>query len=251
MGRSSVPHMNGGNGEISYANNSSIQEKVILMTKPILEKAMSELYCNLLPTRISIADLGCSSGPNALLVSSEIIEAIHNTSRRLSHESPEVQIFLNDLPENDFNNLFSCLSQFQERLRKGNDGSPGFPHCYFTGVPGSFYDRCFPTKSLHFVHSSYSLHWLSQVPRGLEGNKGNIFMASTSPIGVLNAYYNQFKSDFSTFLKNRSLEIVAGGHMVLTMLGRNSEDRSSKEGCLTWGLLASALNDMVTEVHTR
>ena len=38
--------------------------------------------------------------------------------------------------------------------------------------------------------------------------------------------------------------------MVLTFLGRRSDDPSSKECCYIWELLAVALNDMVSEVHT-
>ena len=88
-----------------------------------------------------------------------------------------------------------------------------------------------------------------QVPRGLESNKGNIYMASSSPPSVLKAYYEQFQTDFSMFLRCRSEELLEGGSMVLTFLGRRSEDPSSKECCYIWELLAVALNDMVAEVH--
>lgn len=73
-------------------------------------------------------------------------------------------------------------------------------------------------------------------------------MASTSPPCVLTAYYEQFQRDFSLFLKCRSEELVAEGRMVLTFLGRKSQDPSSKECCYIWELLATALNNMVSEV---
>ncbi|XP_048129079.1 salicylate carboxymethyltransferase-like [Rhodamnia argentea] len=38
-----------------------------------------------------------------------------------------------------------------------------------------------------------------------------------------------------------------GGRMVLTLLGRRSDDPSSKECCSIWELLAITLNDMVSE----
>ena len=41
---------------------------------------------------------------------------------------------------------------------------------------------------------------------------------------------------------------MAGGRMVLTLLGRKSDDPSSKEGCYIWELMAMALNRMVSEV---
>lgn len=74
-------------------------------------------------------------------------------------------------------------------------------------------------------------------------------MASTSPLNVLKAYYAQFQRDFSLFLKCRAEELVEDGCMVLTFLGRRSDDPSSKECCYIWELLAKTLNDMISEVH--
>ena len=51
------------------------------------------------------------------------------------------------------------------------------------------------------------------------------------------------------FLRCRSEELLEGGSMVLTFLGRRSDNPSSKECCYIWELLAVALNDMVAEVH--
>ncbi|KAM3694221.1 hypothetical protein ACJW30_07G041400 [Castanea mollissima] len=240
-----VLHMNGGIDETSYASNSLIQKKVISLTKHISEEAITNLYCSTLPRSLAIADLGCSSGPNTLFLVSELIKVVDKLRQKLGHESLEYQVFLNDLPGNDFNTIFKLLPNFQKQM--GYQMGPGIGPCLFSGTPGSFYGRLFPSKSLHFVHSSYSLQWLSQVPEGLDNNKGNIYMACTSPPDVLRAYYEQYQRDFSMFLKCRAEELVAGGRMVLTFLGRRSEDPSSRECCYIWELLAMALNDMVSE----
>ncbi|KAK3418770.1 salicylate carboxymethyltransferase [Eucalyptus grandis] len=249
-----VLHMNGGMGETSYANNSLLQRKVILMTKPIMEAAVTALFSTAttnFPASFAIADLGCSTGPNSLFVVSEIISIMIDLYSAKKHELPELQVFLNDLPGNDFNTIFSnFLPRFQEKLKeqiKSKNGAWATLSCFFSGVPGSFYGRLFPRESLHLIHSSYSLMWLSQVPQGLEGNKGNIYMARSSPPKVLTAYYEQFQRDFSTFLECRGQELVVGGRMVLTLLGRRSDDPSSKECCYIWELLAAALNEMVSE----
>ncbi|KAI3450980.1 hypothetical protein Pfo_007645, partial [Paulownia fortunei] len=241
-----VLHMNGGLGDTSYANNSSVQRKVISMTKPIREEAITELYIRMVPKNVCIADLGCSSGPNTLFVAMDLVKIVGKLCRKFGHQSPEFQINLNDLPGNDFNSIFlSLLPRYQEELRQ--EMGPGFGQCFVSGVPGTFYGRLFAANSLHFVHSSYSLMWLSKVPEGVEMNKENIYMASTSPQNVIKAYYEQFQIDFSTFLKCRSEEVVPGGKMVLTILGRKSDDASSKEGCYIWELLAVALQEMVSE----
>lgn len=89
---------------------------------------------------------------------------------------------------------------------------------------------------------------LFQVPENINNNKGNISMASTSPGNVHTAYYNQFRRDFSLFLECRAKEVVEGGRMILTFLGRKSDDMCSKESGYIWELMAMALNDMVLEV---
>lgn len=114
-----------------------------------------------IPTCFKVADLGCSSGPNTLLVISEIIDTIHEICQQTNTESPEFLVLLNDLPENDFNAIFKTLPAFHERLKKDKGDKLG--PCFISGTPGSFYGRLFPSQCLHLVHSSYSLHWLSQV----------------------------------------------------------------------------------------
>ncbi|KAK6924394.1 SAM dependent carboxyl methyltransferase [Dillenia turbinata] len=111
-------------------------------------------------------------------------------------------------------------------------------------MPGFFYGRLFPSGSLHLIHSSYSVHWLSEVPKGLEQNKGNIFVADTSPKTVFTAYREQSRRDFTMFLSLRAEEVVPGGHMVLTLLGRCKTDPCGNK---IWGLLAQSLVDLATQ----
>lgn len=107
-----------------------------------------------------IADLGCSSGMNTLLVASNTINIVHDMCLENNRKTPQFQVCLNDLFGNDFNTLFKLLPNFYEYLRdKGENIGP----CFISAVPGSFYIRLFPDKSLHFVHSSYSVQWFSQV----------------------------------------------------------------------------------------
>ncbi|XP_068309887.1 probable jasmonic acid carboxyl methyltransferase 2 [Pyrus communis] len=248
-----ILHMNQGNGETSYAQNSKVQGKILSIAKSIIDEAVQKLLCsNIAPIgSMGIADLGCSSGPNAFLVISDIIDAIHATHSS-SSSSREFRVFLNDLFSNDFNTIFMSLPAFYNQLKK--EKGDRFESFFISAVPGSFYGRLFPAKCLHFVHSSSSLHWLSQVPPGLDCqaggralNKGKIYISKTSPQCVLDAYSLQFHKDFSLFLKSRAEEIVGGGRMVLSLMGRSSSDPSTQESCYQWELLAHALMSMVLE----
>ncbi|KAF4375524.1 hypothetical protein F8388_024183 [Cannabis sativa] len=200
---------------------------VISKVRGTVENAALEVYCNILPDCMRIADLGCSSGPNSLAITSYILEAIMSSSQFLSHHHQNpltFQVFLNDLLENDFNTIFQLLSSFYEDLKKKKKKNE---------KRDEFIDPlCFVPKGL-----------VSE--RGEAYNKGNIYITKTSPDVVVKAYLAQFEEDFRTFLRCRSEEIVVGGCMVLTMLGSiiSNDPKHLME------VMGRAFNDMVSEVH--
>ncbi|XP_031250132.1 probable caffeine synthase 4 [Pistacia vera] len=248
MGLKQVLHMNGGEEDFSYANNSSTQNDVILKAKPLIQESIYEMCSNnVFSECFRFADLGCSSGPNTYLPTWEVIEALDLTCRGFNHKPPMLQVFLNDLPGNDFNSAFKSLPSFYERLEKEKGDEFGQHNCLIAAVPRSFYERLFPPHSLHFIFSSYAVHWLSQVPEGLVSesgipmNKQNFYIGKTSPSNVRKAYLDQFEKDFTLFLKLRSEELKSGGRMVLTVMG------DDKHNPHVWDLLGDVANDMVSE----
>ncbi|KAM7272261.1 hypothetical protein ACFE04_026924 [Oxalis oulophora] len=243
-----ILHMNVGDGEHSYAKNSLIQKIVISKTKPILEDAIKEMFggANLTMPTFTIAELGCSSGPNTLLTISYIIDAVCRIYQEKNiTKASDFQVFLNDLPGNDFNTVFESLPDFLHKLKKEKGGLMG--SCFISGHPNSFYEKLFPSNTLHFVHSSYSIHWLSKVPDGLI-NKGNIYMAKNSPPHVFQAYLKQYQKDFFLLLSLRAKEMVSDGRMVLTFIGRTMINPSeSRDCCYQWEALTKSLFGLVDE----
>lgn len=115
---------------------------------------------------LHVGDLGCGVGPVPLALTSLVIEIMQKKCKKLKRDNdqdnqqvPTMHIYMNDLPSNDFNLLFRDLLNLEVLKRKDDD----VPVCFLMGAPGSYYDRLFPQDTLHFVHSSYALHWLSQV----------------------------------------------------------------------------------------
>ncbi|CAN6284442.1 unnamed protein product [Urochloa humidicola] len=167
-------HMATGDGANSYAANSRLPRKALLKTKPVLQKAIQDLYTSL-PRRSTmvVADLGCSSGPNTVLVIDEVMSTLRDCAREEMKKKmtdndsrramQAVQFFLNDLPGNDFNLLFRSLQQLQDFDVEEEDGITVALPCYIAGLPGSFYRRLFPCQTVHLFHSSYSLMWRSKV----------------------------------------------------------------------------------------
>jgi len=144
------------------------QSNIISLGRRVMDEALKKLMMsNSEISSIGIADLGCSSGPNSLLSISNIVDTIHNLCPDLDRPVPELRVSLNDLPSNDFNYICASLPEFYDRVNNNKEGlgfgRGGGESCFVSAVPGSFYGRLFPRRSLHFVHSSSSLHWLSQV----------------------------------------------------------------------------------------
>ncbi|EEE65596.1 hypothetical protein OsJ_21129 [Oryza sativa Japonica Group] len=192
-----------------------------------------------------IADLGCSSGPNALTLVSTMVNAIHRYCMEHKQPQPEMCIFLNDLPCNDFNTVAKSLGEFKH----GQDSSSH--HIIVTSmVPGSFYDRLFTSTSVHFFCSSISLHWLSEAPEELVKSKIPMYdsddkLRLLNREIVANAYARQFRKDFTLFLSLRAQELVLGGQLIFSLVGRCSSNHASKS-TQVWKLLAIALNDMAS-----
>lgn len=226
--------MKSGDGLYSYSNNSYLQRGVMNAAKQIVSEAIVENLDILKfspSTTVRVADLGCSVGPNTFFAVQNILEAIELECQNqgLDSQIPEFQVFFNDHTSNDFNSLFSSL--------------PPNRRYHAAGVPGSFYSRLFPNRSLHIVHSSCAIQWLSRVPKKVVDrsshawNKGRIYYPSAAD-EVVEAYSAQCAEDMARFLQARAQEIADGGLMILIFAARPDEIPHSQ-------LVANIIHDML------
>ncbi|TVU11870.1 hypothetical protein EJB05_45479, partial [Eragrostis curvula] len=88
-----------------------------------------------------------------------------------------------------------------------------------------------------------------QLPDGLEGHEGNICITKTTPLSVVERYQEQFRKDFILFLQLRNEELVFGGQMVLTFLGRKDDNIYNGNLNYLTELLAQSLWSLVDKVH--
>uniref|UniRef100_M1C311 Loganic acid methyltransferase n=2 Tax=Solanum tuberosum TaxID=4113 RepID=M1C311_SOLTU len=200
--------MNSGDAVYSYSKNSQIQREVLDGAKEMMKEAIIENLDikNMLSSsnKFYITDLGCSIGPNTFNSMQHVVQVVKD---KYHDNILEFQVFFNDHFNNDFNTLFRSL--------------PVDRSYYASGVPGSFHGRLFPSRSIHFAHSSCAIHWLSKCPKelldekSLAWNKGLIHYVGASNVEVMNAYVAQFEKDMEMFFNARAEEIVPGGMMVL------------------------------------
>jgi SAM-dependent methyltransferase len=215
-------------------------------TKELVTKEIGENLDidHLLPSNVfHIVDLGCSVGPNTFSSVENILEAVllkYQSQGLMNPQIPEFQVFFNDHTPNDFNLLFKSLSRNRQY--------------YVVGVPGSFYDRLFPSGSIHLFHYAFALQWLSELPKEVVDknspacNKGQIhYLSSTDE--VAKAYKAQYVVDIECFLHARAQELVDGGLMVLIIPGYpHGTPLSDTVAYLTLQLIEACLIDMVTKV---
>nr|XP_043613914.1 loganic acid O-methyltransferase-like [Erigeron canadensis] len=235
--------MNGGDGDSSYTNNSSYQKSLSDVAMSLINEAIADMLDTQNFVRghpFRIADLGCSVGPNTFTTVKNIINSVQHKYQTLKiTPMPEFQVFFNDHATNDFNTLFKTL--------------PADKEYFAAGVPGSFYSRLFPSSSVHVIHSSFALHWLSKVPeevleRGsIAWNKGRVHYAGSDEEVVL-AYKKQYVKDTEAFLKARAEEVVCGGLVVVLVPGRPNEvPHSECIGNVLFEVLGCCLLDMAKE----
>ena len=146
---------------------------------------------------------------------------------------PEFQVFFSS----DFKPVFNALPV--DRLYMA------------AGVFGSSFGSLFLKGSMNFMHSSFSCHWISQVPKEVlikdsrAWNKGRISYVRSS-CEVKQAFAAQFMSDFKAFIGARSAELAPGGLIFISIPCKsNLSELSILEST---DILGDAFIDMVKEV---
>ncbi|KAJ7560994.1 hypothetical protein O6H91_03G010500 [Diphasiastrum complanatum] len=256
--------MNGGSGAHSYANNSSLQAAGIQFVERFLMQALDMFQ---LPSAeegpLHIADLGCSVGTNTVTAVNSVVNKLQRRFGAERAELPDFQAFFVDLPSNDFNTLFGMM--LPNYIGSSCDGANDLrKRSYFVaGVPGSFYKRLFPSKSLHVVVAYGSVHWLSKVPSEVQEesspswNKGSVWICNANR-DTRQAYAEQAHKDLVTFLNHRACEMVSGGVLfILSGSHEHSEENpaaihSVSTGCndatTLWCHLAKQIDDAWEEM---
>ncbi|KAL9293837.1 Farnesoic acid carboxyl-O-methyltransferase [Arabidopsis thaliana] len=199
--------MIGGEGPNSYREHSKYQGALVIAAKEKINEAIStKLDIDFTSNLVNIADFGCSSGPNTFTAVQTLIDAVENKYKKECNiEEIEFQVFFNDSSNNDFNTLFKTLPLARK---------------YFaSGVPGSFFGRVLPRNSLHVGVSSYSLHFVSKVPKEIKDRDSPVWNkdihCSGSSKEVAKLYLGQYKIDVGSFLTARAQELVSGGLLLL------------------------------------
>ena len=221
-----------------YNKNSRPQLVSVDSTLPYIREAIDVLDIRSASSPWLIADFGAAHGRNSIYAMKMIIQSLKET-KRIAEES-EVLVVHNDLPSNDWSQLFDLLNAEKS---------------YFGVANGrSFYQPCLPKNSLSVGYSSTSLHWLSRKPCNLSNHCASLFAQGDE----LKAFREQARRDWTDFVEHRSHELIAGGVLILLIpavdeRGSNGFDllRELLYRCAQSLLTPAELLDYTFPIHAR
>ncbi len=219
-----------------YDANSSGQRSAMDVFLPWLVDAVAEIPLPEDGSPIVLLDLGSSEGGNAIHAVRAIIEALRKRTKA------DVWTFFDDLPSNDFNQLFANLFPGSARALGGSGVYPA-------AIGGSLYERVAPTSSLHLATTFNALGWMSTLPamRLPQFVSPMAPSPSASEKGVSVSeeehapFARQAREDMNRFYRARAAELRTGGKLLVQVFGRN-EEYSTANG------IVDGLNDVLLDM---
>ncbi len=233
-----MPTTTGMKGGGYYNAHSDEQRSALDAFLPWMENAIVDLP---IPpgarAPIGLLDLGSSEGGNAIHAMMRLIEALRRRT-----DAP-LWIFFDDLPSNDFNQLFANLFPTGGLVIPGADIFPA-------AIGGTAFARIVPPRSLHVATTFNTIGFLETIP---DARLLNYILpmnpcAPREGVSVSEAEREPFRLqaalDLRRFYGARAEELVSGGKLLVEVFGRD-EVHSTSDGI--YDVLSDALLDTVED----
>lgn len=147
-----------------------------------------------------VVDYGCAGGKNSLPFIETIVNYIHSLN-----QNKEIEIFLNDLPENDFRIPLNLLDK-HFRGRK---------NVFVYGVGKSFYRQIVAEKKVNLMLAFICLQWINKI---ICPFKDEFIVTSLHPDETVRKLWEkQAKTDLFLYLELRKQELKKGGIICFTI----------------------------------
>ncbi|MFN8607122.1 MAG: hypothetical protein U0931_06300 [Vulcanimicrobiota bacterium] len=210
-------------GDGFYDRNSHVQQQFIFSSSDQLMQAVERLP---LPQHgaIGLADLGCSEGKNSVQLMRHVVDLL-----RKRRPEQTIVVTHNDLPANNFNELFHTLNEWPR---------PYGANAWAMACAGSFFQPVVPPGTLHLACCYSAVHWLSRLPE--VGDPTGVLFSRMTPESR-NLLAAQAALDWESFLRARARELVSGGQLVIVTGGR---DGANVAGLKMYALLEQILGEL-------
>ncbi|MDT3777827.1 cyclopropane-fatty-acyl-phospholipid synthase [Nitrospira sp. MA-1] len=222
-----------------YDAHSSGQRAAMDEFLPWMVEAMADLPLPARGSPIALLDLGSSEGANAIHAVGAIIKALRERT------SADIWTFFDDLPTNDFNQLFANL--FPDQTPSSRTAG-----IYTAAVGGSLFERVAPASSLDIATTFNAVGWMSALPttplRQFISPSPPAQRAFREGVSVTTeeraAFTQHAREDILSFYRSRAAELKPGGKLLVQVFGRNDEHNTAN-GIIDG--LSDAMLDMVED----
>jgi SAM dependent carboxyl methyltransferase len=198
-------------GKGFYDVHSEYQRRVIEAGDELIRDAAKSLEPGA-DGAITVVDYGSGTGATSV----RAVETAVSALRGLHPERP-LEVIHNDVPGNDFTQLFRNVAGDQGYLP--SEGGP----VYALAAAGSFFEQVIPDASADLGMCSNAAHWLRRQPEA-EIPSGMYFPEASGEEREKIA--SQAAADWLSFLAARARELRRGGRLVVQ--GIASDDRGER-----------------------
>ena len=219
-----------------YNAHSDEQRAALDAFLPWIENAVADLPISSdSRATLGLLDLGSSEGGNAIHAMMRLIDAIRRRT------GAPLWIFFNDLPSNDFNQLFANLFPGGILAFLRADIFPA-------AVGGSAFERIVPPRSLHIATTFNAIAFLEKRPPAelpnyiLPMDPGAPRAGVSVGEAAREPFRRQAALDLRRFYAARAEELVSGGKLLIEVFGRDGA-LSTSHG--VYDVLSDALLDTV------
>jgi gibberellin A4 carboxyl methyltransferase len=199
-----------------YDDHSQYQRQVAATGASLIEECVAAIPVPSPEEAVVVVDYGASTGANSIASVRAAIVAV----RGRTPDQPVAAVH-NDLPTNDWNQLFANLASRPDSYLK-LAGPPVLP----LASAISFFEPTVPTRSAHLGVSFSAAHWLRTQP-SVTVPEGFYFCEAIGD--ARSALANQADRDWTSFLTARAADLASGGRLLVQMVGSDPPNVTARK----------------------
>ncbi len=228
-----MPSLTGMKPDGFYDDHSSLQRSSQALFAGWVRDAIASMALPDEPALLAVADYGCSEGRNSIEAVGVVVEAW----RRRRPAQPICAIH-NDLPGNNFNQLFTRLHAPDASNYLQANGKRE-PNVFALAAAGSFYEPLLPPGSVHIALSNFGIQWMDRRPDVVVPDFIGYMRGAAEAQA---AFARQADHDLTRFLQCRADELAPGGKLLVAVPGKHGK-RSCSDGL--YDMFDDACKDLV------
>ena len=216
-----------------YDDHSEYQHETARTAAELIAESVAAVRLPPVERAFVVADYGAATGRNSIESLRVAVAAV-----RARRPAQPVAVIHNDLPTNDWNELFANVAAAGEGTAEP-EGPPVVP----LASAISFFEPAAPAGSVHLGLSFSAAHWLRDRP-DVDVTGGFYFCEATGEARA--ALAAQADADWTSFLASRAVDLAPGGRLIVQTVG--SEPAADGSEAVTARRLLRAMSEVARDL---